>query len=309
MEIVTKDIIGFKPEEGELWDYGFDGNAWLSSRDSQLRYHAVKNNRFIYQTAIPYAEDFDTYTHLHLAHITSTAFTPERLKNGSQILSSEGAIASIFYQIYTHKLFKNTYMEKEFYLPFGVESPGPITNLLIKILYVFSKNNLSRPSLMTDFVRSYGECFPNEKHEIYSVFAKSTHYATVSSEARDIFGEIYRLGRRGNIPAFKEIFKARNALVVDLREKLLDGRLPLDAAVYEEIWVTGDEEIPQTPWEPDIKVPYRFNINTATAIDFLSLSDINLDAAEKLVQVREKQHGFNSIDEFEQVRINILDNH
>ena len=58
LEIVTKDLMGYKPPDDEPWDCAYGIEAWLSNRDQQLREHAVKNNRFIYQTATPYLEDF-----------------------------------------------------------------------------------------------------------------------------------------------------------------------------------------------------------------------------------------------------------
>lgn len=305
LEIVTKDLSGYVPADGELWDYAFDGNAQLSARERQLRYHAVKNNRFIYQTATPYPEDFNTYTNLHMAHITSSAFTPEKLRNASQMLSCEGAVASVFYQIYAHEMFKNRYEGEEFYAAFGADLHNLDTtcNLLIKMVYAMSKIDLKKPSLMTDFIRSYGECFPDEKAELYNVFTKTTHFVTASHTARDLFGEIYRIGRRGVTEEIVHIIRnIRNPLVADLREKLLNGQIPLDAATYKEIWIIGDEEIAPTPWEPDEKVPYRFNINTATAIDFMALNGITLNLGEQLVIAREKQYGFDSIDEFMQTK-------
>ena len=302
LEIVSKDLRGYKFKDGELWDYAYDGNALISQRDQQLRYHAVKNNRFIYHTAVPYPEDFsDTYANLHMAHITSTAFIPERIKNGSQILSSEGAVASIFFQIYAHEMFKNSYEDAEFYTAFGTAANelDPISNLILKILYALSKVDFKKPSLMTDFICSYGECFPAEKEELYNNFTRTTHFATVSPKARALFGEIYRVGRRGNTKeAVDLILNKRNPLVTDLRAKLLDGRLALDAAVYDEIWITGNKEIPPTPWEPEVTVPYRFNINTATSIDFMALDDVTLEIGEMLVKIREEQGEFSSIEDF-----------
>ena len=308
LEIITKDLRGYKPKDGELWDYAFDGNALISARDLQLRYYAVKNNRFIYHTAVPYAEDFDTYANLHMAHITSTAFTPERIKNGSQILSSEGAVASIFYQIYAHDMFKNTYVDEGFYQAFGTIAldVDPTSNLLLKIMCAMTKIDLKKPSLMTDFIRAYGECFPGEKAELYNAFTRTTHFATVSSEARDLFGEIYRLGRRGATEIVVDKIKnVRNPLTVDLREQLLGGQLNLDGAVYDEIWITGDEKIPPTPWEPNVKVPYQFNVNTATAIDFMALEGVSLEMGERLVRIREEQQGFKMADDFWHIKRNL----
>ena len=150
LEIVAKDLMGYKQPDGELWDCAYGIEAWISNRDQQLRYHAVKNNRFIYQTATPCVEDFDTYADLHMAHITSTAFTPERIKNGSQMMASEGVIASIFYQIYAHKTFKNAYLNDDFYAAFGTTSHevDPVCNLYLKLLYAISRctANVSRQS-------------------------------------------------------------------------------------------------------------------------------------------------------------------
>ena len=311
LEIVTKDLMGYKLADDELWDCGFGGKAWLSHRDEQLRYHAVKNNRFIYHTAIPYAEDFDTYANLHMAHITSSAFTPERIKNGSQIMASEGAVASVFYQIYAHKTFKNTYLDEKFYEMFGAKvcEVDPICNLYLKILYAVSKIDLCKPSLTTDFIRSYGDCFPSEKEDIYNVFARTTNFATMSNAAREACGETYRLGRRGNIAQFERYaIDVRNALTDELRAKMLNGQIALDEEVYDEVWVVGDEKIPPTPWEPDVLENYRFNVNTATAIDFMALKGVSMEMAEKLAAERDRRRGFKSVEEFVQIKANITHN-
>ena len=120
-----------------LWDTGLDIDAWTSYRSKQLRYHAVKNNRFVYGKLVPDIDEYDDYIDLHLDHLTSSAFLPERVKNGSQVLASEGAISSIFYHIYSDDLFKENYQDEEFYERFGtyVDEVDPVENLYLKILY------------------------------------------------------------------------------------------------------------------------------------------------------------------------------
>jgi len=152
---------------------------------------------------------------------------------------------------------------------------------------------------MTDFIFVYGECFPAEKEELYNNFTRTTHFATVSHEARKLFGEIYRIARRGNTKDAVDLIRnKRNPLITGLRAKLLCGQLALDAAVYSEIWITGNKEIPPTPWEPEVTVPYRFNINTATPIDFMALEGVTLEIGEKLVMLREELSGFVSAEQF-----------
>lgn len=301
LEIVTKDLRNDFDCKSTFWDYGYDVDAWLCLRDEQLRYNAVINNRFIYHTAFPYSEDYDTYNHLHFAHITSSAFTPEKLKNGNQMMASEGVISSVFYQMYQYELFKNTFLDDTFYSEFGVDKNDidPIINLYLKVFFVISKINLRKPTLMTDFIRSYGEEFPNEKSELYDVFLKVTHYSTVSSKANQVFGNLYRIGRRGEVNEFKEVLKNTRAWKKDLFERILSGNISLDHALVGELWIISDEYITPVPWDPEKKVKYRFGINTATEIDLLSLNGMTLGHAENLIKLRDSQGGFKSLDEFD----------
>ena len=300
-EIVTSDLMGSVAKEGAWWDHAFDVSAWICHRDAQLRMHAVKNNRFIYHTAKPLKEDFDTYQQLHMAHITSSAFTPEKLKNGLQMISSEGVIASFFYQVYVHDSIKNYRAEKDVYDSFRVEFDqiDPITNLYVKILYAMSKIDLIKRSLMTDFVESYCECFPDEKEDMFDVFTKVTHYVTVDHSASDVFGRMYRVGRRGVVD---EVQKCRGAVIElknNLKESISKGSVNLDDAVYKSIWTEGDKYITPVPWQPNETERYRFDINAATDVDFYAIKGLTYEQCRELVRVREARKGFDSIEEFE----------
>lgn len=100
LEILSAERMGH-PEEEPLYDDGYDAGAWLCARDTALRLHAVRNNRFLYRTADLRPEDFPSYSALHMAHSASSAFLPERLKNGLQAVSSEGLIASFFFRLFS----------------------------------------------------------------------------------------------------------------------------------------------------------------------------------------------------------------
>lgn len=298
LEIVTSDMSG--SVQNGLWDYAYDANAWLCARDTQLRYHGVINNRFVYNTALPFIDDYDTYAELHMAHITSSAFTPERIKNANQFLSSEGAVASIFYYIYINDIFKNSYSDKAFYSSFGVDmdSVDPVQNLYLKIFYVLSGLDMSKPTLMTDFIKAYGDKFPDEKKELYSLFVRLTYFSTVSDDARHAFERLYRFGRNGIVEPFRTALRESSELKTRLIEQLLSGGVSLDTAVQPDIWIEGDECIAPTPWNREIKVRYQFNVNSATAVDFLSINGVTANRAEQLILQRERIGGFKSQEEF-----------
>ncbi|WP_164730824.1 hypothetical protein [Anoxybacter fermentans] len=75
LEIVSIDLglEGMVKLDG-LWDYGLELNAWLSYRDAQLRYFAVKNNCFFYHTALPDIEEYDNYIDLDFSLRRSYSF-------------------------------------------------------------------------------------------------------------------------------------------------------------------------------------------------------------------------------------------
>jgi hypothetical protein len=309
LEIVTKDLGNSMNKKPEFWDYGYDINAWLSLRDEQLRYYGVINNRFIYRTANPNLKDYETYHQIHMAHITSSAFMPENIKNASQMMASEGVIASVFYQMYQNDILKNSFLEDDFYLQFGIEKSdlSPLENLYIKIIYTMSKIDLNKPSLMIDFIKSYGQVFPIEKETLYDLFLKVTHFSTVSLEAKKIFEDLYRIGRQGEIEAFKTCLKHTMAWKKDKFEKVMEGQSSLDHGLYKEIWLDTDQDIAPVPWLADKKVKYRFNINCGSEIDFLALDQMTLDQAQKLVEIRDSKGGFKSLDDFNSILKNIVE--
>lgn len=254
----------------------------------------------VYNTALPFIDDYDTYAGLHMAHITSSAFMPERIKNANQLLASEGAVASIFYHIYINDVFKNRYSDKAFYSSFGMDrdSVDPVQNLYLKILYVMTRLDMSKPTLLTDFIKAYGDNFPDEKKELYSLFVRLTYFSTVSGDARHVFERLYSIGRNGEVEPFRTALRESSELKTRLIEQLLSGEVSLEAAVRPDIWIDGDEYIAPTPWNPEIKVRYKFCANSATAVDFLSMSGMTVKRAEQLIMQREQLGGFKSVEEF-----------
>ncbi len=301
LEIVSKEISNHS-ETQAIYDDGLDIESWLSYRDSSLRVHAVKNNRFIYNTSIPQIDDYKDYNKLHLFHITSSSFSPESLKNGSQILASEGAVASFFYYFYLSKVFKNNYLDKEFYKQFGLEKDNVdcLTNHYIKILYTFSKMDLSSDTVLVDFVINYGEFCIKEKEQIFKLFLDMTNYMTVNIKNKNIFQELHLAGRLGDINNFKEKLKiARDFKEKTLKKAIIDPKI-LKQGLFKSIWLESDKLIKPVPWENEL-VKYKFDINTATIVDLMSLESIDIKKARKLIKTRDKINGFKDIETFNEM--------
>ena len=90
------------------------------------------------------------------------------LKNGVQILSTEGAIAGLFYDILTSKAIKD---------PFG------------KSISVMC---LHQPLDFAEFVKGWVKEFSEDKNVLYRIFLEGTNYATVSNEARKLYYDYYQ---------------------------------------------------------------------------------------------------------------------
>ncbi len=90
------------------------------------------------------------------------------LKNGVQILSTEGAIAGLFYDILTSKSLKEPFVKS------------------ISVMYAY------KPKDFIEFINGWVRNYPEDKNIIYRIFLEGTNYATVSNEARKLYYDYYQ---------------------------------------------------------------------------------------------------------------------
>ena len=295
LEILSAERMGALTDDA-LYDRGYDVGAWLCLRDEALRIHGVRQNRFLYLPALP-EEDGSDYAALHAAHNTSSAVMPERLKNGAQAIASEGLIASFFYRVMRCDALLNAPLTDVLRAAFpGV--PGRQAALLLKELWALSHVRMDSAHLLTDFVAAYGACFPQEREAMLSVFTEVTELVTVSREAPAMFGALYRIGRQGDVAAFKAALSRANAFKQQTLSGLLSGELALDGAISPALWVDGDKPIRPMPWDTEHLEPLRFDANTATAVDFFSMQGLTLAQCRALETQREQQGGFATMEDF-----------
>ena len=298
LEIVSQELLG-KRKEG-FFDNGYDLGAWLCSRDSALRVHGVKNNRFLYLTAVPEAEDFASYQQLHMAHITSSAFLPEHLKNGLLAVSSEGLIASFFYQMYRSADLKHSPAPAQVYHRFGCDADrlSPTANLYVKILWAMMQLDWRRETLFTDFVQNYLDAFEADRDILMDIFARVTNFVTVDPAAQQMFGEIYRVGRQGDMEKIVRLCKQAASQKEIWLTELQSGAHRLDDAIYKSIWIEADKPVRPVPWGSEHSTRLKINVNAATDVDFFALDGLSFPQCQELVRIREQYGGFSGLDEF-----------
>lgn len=139
------------------------------------------------------------------------------LKNGVQILSTEGAIAGLFYDILTSKSLKD---------PFGK---------CISVMYE------KKPVDFVQFLKAWTAMFPEDKNTLYRMFLEGTNYATVSNEARKLYYDYYQaklkyVQKQMDEKTFYGIKNKWTTYKEDLFAKAMQNESQLTANVSRDLW-------------------------------------------------------------------------
>jgi hypothetical protein len=278
---------------------------WLSAADGQLRTDGVKRNLFIHLKPLPeiaFGDSPDLYR-MFVSSETSTAFLPTELKNGQQMLASEGVIATLFYRMVNDEQLRNHYREALFYQPFlhdGSIRPEkiitPYENANLKLFAAMAElggTDRNRP-VMVRLIECYARLFPDEAKRIETIFIETTWGATVSQELASRMEHAAGEGGRGDINAFRQDrpFHLLDSTVAEV----VDGKLRLDANVGPEIWLLNPEfKIARAMWETDRTLPLTINLNTATEPELMTIPGIDLATAQKIIAARRARGYFQNV--------------
>ncbi|HNY12362.1 MAG TPA: hypothetical protein PKK26_12285 [Candidatus Wallbacteria bacterium] len=90
------------------------------------------------------------------------------LKNGLQIIATEGAIASQFYDIFTSRVIKNAFTKS------------------VALMYNY------KPADFVEFLNAWVKDNPEDRNVLYRIFLENTNYATASNESRRLYADYYQ---------------------------------------------------------------------------------------------------------------------
>jgi hypothetical protein len=289
---------------------------WISRLDQQLRTDGVKRNLFIHRKALPAAAldpGADRYR-LYLDSQTSTAFLDDELRNGQQMMASEGVVATLFYRIVNEKVLRDHYRDLAFYRPFlGADvsadrlrqAISPYENVNLKLFVAMhraAKAIASGVPPMIAVVNSYAADFPDEAPAIYRMFLETTRGATASQELAEAFERAAADGMRGDIGAFRSNSRAAFSFLKSTIDRVSHGELPVDANLGPQLWlVNADFKIASAIWISDRTLPFTLNLNTATEIDLMTIPGVDLAAARKIVSARRARGFFPTLDDLNAV--------
>jgi hypothetical protein len=289
---------------------------WISNLDQQFRSDGVKRNLFIHRKALPPAAldpAADPYP-LYLDDQTSTAFLNDQLRNGQQMMASEGVIATLFYRIVNDPKLREHYRDVAFYRPFlGAavaedalrQVISPYENVNLKLFVAMRRSARAIASgepPMIALINSYAAAFPDEVPQIYRVFIDTTRGAVTSQELADSFVHASENGRRGDIGQFRPSALAAFSLLKTTTDRVVRGELALDANLGPQLWLLNpDFKIAPAIWDSERTLAFTLNLNAATEVDLMTIPGVDLATARRIVDARSARGFFRSIDDLNSI--------
>jgi len=286
---------------------------WLSAADGQLRTDGVKRNLFIHRKPLPpiALDPHPDLYRLFIDHETSATFVPTEVKNGQEMMASEGVIATLFYRIVNDDQLSKHYQEASFYQPFLgrlVEAPEqaitPYENINLKLFAAMEKlrsAERNRP-LMINLVEQYAKLFPDEAKRMYALFIETTWGATVSPQLASGLERAAADGGRGDLGAFRQDHPFQ--LLDSIIAQVVDRKTALDASLGPELWVANMAfTIAPTVWGTKRSEPLTMNLNTASIAEWMTVPGVDLRVARSIIAARDARGVFRSIEELREAGV------
>jgi hypothetical protein len=283
---------------------------WVSAADGQLRTEGVRRNLFIHRKPLPEIA-FDSKPDLYRLFLdaeTLTAFLPTELKNGQQMMASEGVISTLFYRMVNDEQLRSHYREPSFYRPFlqgdaaqPEKTISPYENVNLKLFAAMTelRGLKSDQPPMIRLVEYYAKLFPDEARRIYGDFIATTWGATASPQ---LASELVRLasdGARGDRIAFQKDDTSAFSSTIG---EVTDGKRALDGNLGPELWLVNSQfKIASPVWGTDRRVPLTINLNTATEPELMTIPGMDLVAARKIIAARSAQGFFRNVNELKSI--------
>ncbi len=267
---------------------------WHGAREQRLRDAPLRGNQFAFGPSLPVPlvdgsrPPFEARLYRDLA--LPAAGGP--LKNGVQMMESEGVVATLFYRLVNDRRLRDTYREPEFYEPFLDESQAallrgsgpqavvsPAENVYLKLFDVMHRSFRWGAWPAVELVAGYAARFPDEAPALYDVFLDVTRGVTVDAEAP---------GRHAS-PGYLE----------GLRDRLTRGQASLDGNIGPAIWMVTPSMTFGLGVFRYFVLPssFTFDLNAADVPDLLSVPGVSAEVASAILEARDARGYFATVED------------
>jgi hypothetical protein len=284
--------------------------AWHSNMDEYLRVMKVEDNGYIYEKSPVDLSVWDTLNNeqrILLEH-TSNQFNIGKIKNAQQMLSCEGFVATLFYQLNSSEILQKQYVDREVYQKFLIgEIPEgstpksmfrPLENVLLKNMVVWNEMNNSQSTEppVIDFIQTWARIFPDDAKEVISTFILLSRGATLSSSLPALVEKANIAGQMGDIGLFRKYSgDYMSGIQEEIQNALVDPGL-LSCNIGYQLWIQHPTLLVRRAlWMPEPKAPFAINLNTAGFAEISSF--IGEEKAVEFIRLRREKGHFESLDE------------
>ena len=246
---------------------------WLSNLDRSARTDGVRRNWFV-QLQAPQGQAGSAQR--------STLFDIERLKNGNQMLASEGVVATLFYR----------------WLAPGPGDERALPERYGRMFDAFAALDKRNPGadapLMLQLVDSYRSLFSQESERMLTILLDTTYGATADASLTPAVESVAARGRSGDMAAFVGELQSSRKSFAALRDSVLKDPTKAGAALGPNIWLLSDAPM----GGPDKNAKFSINLNTAERDDLLKLPGLDAASADELLTSRRRDGLFRNLDDF-----------
>ncbi len=254
---------------------------WLSNLDRAGRIDGVRRNLFVQAQLVPPGSEADAWSRAN----ESTAFDMARLRNGQQMLSSEGVIATLFYR----------------WMVPGEDSREAIVARYSSLFRTMatSRGWAFRPDspVFIDLLDHYCADVPADCGRVRGVFLDTTYGATADATLPRTTEAMAERGRIGDMAGFVAGLKQARAQMTQLQARVAQQPALLRAALGPDLWLLGRTPV-QLPGMPSDEV--AVNLNTAQAEQLRTLPALDAAVIERVLRSRRDDGAFRDLADFAQ---------
>jgi DNA uptake protein ComE-like DNA-binding protein len=253
-----------KAHDAGLGDKAFTP-LWQSNVDGTFRIDGVRRNWFIHRQLLPPGDD-DALAR----RANSSAFDVAALKNGNQMMASEGVVATLFYRAMAARPSVARYAS------------------LFRALQHLNHQELRADSpLLPLLVQAWMVTDPAQGRRFLHIFVESTYGATIESALPQSTVALAQVGRIGQQAAFVKQLKAAREQIAALIVRVEREPALLSAALGPALWLAATG-------------PLVVNLNTAEADELAALDRRLAGPAMQIVAERDAHGPYQSLNDLVQ---------
>jgi hypothetical protein len=241
---------------------------WFSNMDRATRVEGIRRNWFVQsQVSLPGEGGAAG------RRDQSALFDPDHLKNGNQMLASEGVNATMFYR---------------WLVPGAEDRPSLVarySRLFTAIRKVNEQKLTADSPVFLHLVETYCESFPDERERVLNIVVDTTYGATTRSGLQQHAETMGRTGRRNDMQSFLKALEAGRAALEQVRAQVHKSPRALRDGLGPDLWLLVADSV-------------TVNLNTAEIEDLLQLPGIERGAAERALTSRRADGAFTDVNAF-----------